>query len=235
MNKLPKSSKLLSPLQATGYSARIIYFIPEMYLGLPARLPTNDSTSNSWNPSEVSEEWRRHDALYEPISLIYQIQLPGIVNQVYKNLVMVRETEIIESLSDGNLWGFNPSSGPLFLWIDENGLRLMNNSDVQEIFRYFTELLRHQIPDFTTLTSTHFVRSFEAYYETYGMTGVFRYYISERARSYFEMPIRYSRVTAAQVNHAHTVAHEKYHAALMREIETLGKVDPFKHLLGTLT
>lgn len=197
-----------------------ICYTPLLYLGLPASLrPGADQSGDVIAPSRA---WQQHDVIYEPISLIHEIILPGDLARALRNLTQARRAAIERWPLEASGLGCGANCGPAWLWLSGGRLTLLDETAIGDIFIWLTDFVRRYIPGYPLLRATHLIRSFEGYYTHFGLRGVYRYYCSERARSYFEMPLRYSRVSAQQVYEAHEPACAKFEWEIAWEQSQLG-------------
>jgi integrase len=193
-----------------------IYYTPMLYLGLPASLQPRQADYLD-DANDESEKWQRHDAVYEPINLIYETILPAALSQDLGSLARLRASTIERWPLEAVSLGCFVESGPFWLWQRNGQLTLLDREIVEDILSWLTEFIRRHIPDYPMLRPTNFTRSFEGYYAHLGLSGVYRYYCSERARSYYEMPLRYSRVSALQIYKSHNQACTRFEQEIAKE------------------
>lgn len=190
-----------------------VYYIPTIYIGLPARLNPLTTTQGE----QLRAEWHKHNENYEQNSLIYKIRLPDPIAAIYRTYTDLRATILNRWPLEASGLGCSAQSGPLWLWDNNGQFIIVNMHVVKRVLETLTEQVRHEIPRHPLITPTNLTQTFEGWYAHLGLRGEYRYYISELTRSFCEMPLRYSLVDSKQIYRAHNSVYTEFRGHIERE------------------
>lgn len=197
-------------------SHREFFHRPEEYLGLPPRfLPPNDGCEREWE--DFQRVWQEHDAVYEPIQLVWEIPLPPILRAAISRMMKARKSAL-------RCKKIEPKSklDPLWLWEEKKRLLPLGMDRVKAILDDLSAYIRTRMPGYPAITPTNFIRTFEGRYADAGLRPEHRWYISGRLAHGAEMENRYSRVSSRAIASAQCDAAGKVCTLYEEECRQLG-------------
>ncbi len=192
-----------------------IFYVPFIYLSPPNRVTVANGKSNISSPNN-------HDHIHEDVNLIHRIPLPGPMSKMMSFYLQERRCLLNKFPDTAARLGCSHEMGPLFLIEEEQGLMLFSGDNLQRTLDLLTVHLGETIAEHPDLTASHFSRSFDAYYASFGVRGIHRYYLSGRARHMCEMPLRYSRVSLADIAIEYSRAYAEFTNEISLEERKIG-------------
>ena len=123
---------------------------------------------------------------------------------------------------DASRLGCTSVSGPLFVVERNQNLALLSERSVENLLSLLTAHVQEQIPDHPDIRVSHFTQSFQGHYASLGLRGVHCYYLSGRVKQRYEMPLRYSLVSLADLKAEHSKVHEQFIHQIHQEALGLG-------------
>ena len=190
-----------------------VYYIPTIYIGLPARLNPLAATPEE----QVQAEWHKHNENYEQNSLIYKIRLPDPIAAIYHTYADVRAAILKRWPLEASGLRCSAQSGPLWLWDNLGQFMVVNMPVVKQVLETLTQQVRYEIPRHPAITPANLTRTFEGWYAHLRLRGEYRYYTSELTRSDCEMPLRYSLVDSEKIYRAHNSVCVEFRGHIERE------------------
>jgi hypothetical protein len=200
----PSNRRTRLPAPLYDSHTHTIHVWPEIQLGIPSSLMALSLDPANANQETVASAWEKHDKVYEPISLVHSIRLPVCLATIIDEMLTDRSVKVGEAL---------------LLWTNEGKTESLRAEICQNILGSLSSYIQRFIPDHPDLRFQHFARTFIGYYTDLGLDAEYQYYISGRARTEQEMPLRYSLVRAEHLARVYAMAYQKFVAMLDTEIE----------------
>lgn len=201
------------PILSSG--SRQIFHVPLIHISLPSRLVVADGKGDSVCPNEAHR-------IHEYVNWIHRVPLPGPMSKMMNFYLQERGCLLNKFPEAAARLGCFHEWGPLFLIEKNQDLILFGGVNIQRTLSLLTAHIVETVPEHPDITASHFSRTFDAYYTSFGVRGIHRYYLSGRARHMYEMPLRYSRVSLADIAIEYSRAYVEFAKEIALEERKMG-------------